>query len=94
MYRARRRESMEDSVVSDAESESSVSESESESESESDESESEDSCSSIARRCSMIRRGAFYGKRSVVAKYGNTPSITFRYSLMSSVNIPRPILVK
>ena len=93
MYRVRRREPMEDLVVSDAELESSLSESESESESESDESESEDSCSSIARRCSMIRRGAFYENRSVVVKFGSTPSITF-YSLISSVNIPRPMLVK
>ena len=51
------------------------------------------SCSGIAWRCSMIRCGAFYENRSVVVKFGSTPSITF-YSLISSVNIPRPMLVK
>lgn len=69
--RRRRLESTEDSE-SDGEVSESDSESESESESESDESESldeVDSCSSMARRCSIMSRGAFYGENKHVSHH-------------------------
>jgi len=88
-------------VESESESDESelVSDEESESESVSEESESEDEdASSIARRCSMINLGAFWEVTFSEHIKGRDNRQKFkrtvRYSLISPVITPSPILVK
>ena len=82
---------MDNSDLAESESEL-VSESE---ESESESEEEEDSASSIARRCSMISFGAFCSSiHEADIKDIIDRKQTLRYSLISSVITPNPILVK
>jgi len=98
LRRRLRREPVESESESDESELVSDEESESESVSEESESEDDDDASSIARRCSMINLGAFWEVTFSEHIKGRDNRQKFkrtvRYSLISPVITPSPILVK